>query len=108
MNRLLACLVVLLAAAPGLALGCAVPTRMELRNETAQRVRAVHIQANDERLLQPNRVNYLEGALEAGGVATITFPSCMGTYVLRVVFADGTEQTHPGIDAGRIRALSLR
>jgi hypothetical protein len=39
---------------------------------------------------------------------TLTMPSCMGLYVVTAVFADGTEQRHPGIDAGRIRGLALR
>ena len=107
------CLSGLVAALIGLgvgpALACAVPTSIEIRNETRQPVRQLTIDDDSPAPGTASRVNRLPPAgLAPGGAATLTMPSCIGLYVLTAVFADGTEQRHPGLDARRVRGLSLR
>ena len=109
MRRLIAAAVTMALTAPGPASACAVPTQMALHNETSRLLRAFYIDDTDDRPRRQSTANRLPPAgLAPGATTTITFPSCMGIYVLRAVFADGSEQTHPDIDARRIRALSLR
>lgn len=95
--------------ASGPALACAVPTRIELRNETRRVLRQVFLTEQLPTVQGDSRFNVLEqGELPPGAAATITFPSCMGTYRLTAVFADGTVERRDGLDAGRIRGLALR
>jgi len=103
---LLAALAVL-GAAPALA--CAVPTSIEIRNEAPQAVRQLTIEDDSPVRWSGPRANRLPPAgLAPGAAVTLTMPSCMGLYVVTAIFADGTEQRHPGVDAGRIRGLALR
>lgn len=104
-RRCLAAVVAVLLAAPTPLLACALPTRIELRNETAQQVVALYIDSAQE---APGTLNLLPNRLAPGGAETITLPSCIGIYTLRAAFADGTAQRHDGIDARRIRGLALR
>lgn len=109
MRRLLVAVLMAVAAAPGMALACAVPSRIELQNATAQDVRALLIDDEEGPRQPPSTFNRLRlPPLAPGAAVTITFPSCIGTYVFRAVFADGSEQRHAGIVAGRIRVLTLR
>lgn len=100
----LAAIVALLLAAPAPLLACALPTRIELRNETAQQVVALYIDSERE---APSAFNRLPNGLAPGAAATITLPSCIGIYGLRATFVDGTVQRHDGIDARRIRGVAL-
>jgi hypothetical protein len=107
--RLPALLAFLAALAVGPALACAVPTSIEIRNEARQPVRQLMIEDDSPAPRIGPRANRLPPAgLAPGAAVTLTMPSCMGLYVVTAVFADGTEQRHPGIDAGRIRGLALR
>ncbi|MBR0650967.1 hypothetical protein GXW78_14940 [Roseomonas terrae] len=104
-RRCLVALVAGLLAAPAPLLACALPTRIELRNETAQQVVALYVDSAQE---APSTFNRLPNGLAPGAAETITLPSCIGLYALRATFADGTAQRHDGIDARRIRGLALR
>lgn len=108
MRRLSIALLALLVVAPD-ALACAQATRFELRNETAQAVRAVYIDTMQPRGEPPSTLNRLPPArLAPGAVTSMTFPPCIGTYTLRAVLADGTERRHPDLDARRVRGVALR
>ncbi len=108
MRRLLLTAAVM-AATPGLALACAVATRIEVRNETGQAIRAVFIDTASGPPADARRFNRLPPAgLPAGAATDLVMPSCIGTYDITAVLADGTEQRHPALDARRIRILTLR
>lgn len=107
--RLPALLGALAGLAAGPALACAVPARIEIRNDTAQAVRQLTIEDDSPTPWAGPRPNRLPPAgLAPGAAVTLSMPSCMGLYVVTAVFADGSEQRHPGIDAGRIRGRALR
>jgi hypothetical protein len=107
--RLPALLAALAGLAAGPAFACAVPTSIEIRNEARQPVRQLMIEDDSPGPRIGPRANRLPPAgLAPGAAITLTMPSCMGLYVVTAVFADGTEQRHPGIDARRIRGLALR
>lgn len=109
MGRLIAAAVALALAIPGWAMACAVPTRITLRNDTSQVLRAFYIDAAENRAEGPSTLNRLPPAgLAPGATVTVTFPSCIGVYTLRGIFADGSEQRHDQVDARRIRSLTLR
>jgi hypothetical protein len=102
-------LAALMAFGAGPALACAVPTSIEIRNETRQAVQRLWISDDSLTAWTEPRGNRLPPAgLAPGASVTLTMPSCMGLYVLTATFADGTEQRHPGLDARRVRALALR
>jgi hypothetical protein len=107
--RRLALVLAFLLAAPAPVPACAVATQMTLHNATSQVLTAFYIDDTEDVPPRPSTANRLprEG-LAPGATATITFPSCMGIYVLRGVFADGTERRHERIDARRIRSMTLR
>jgi hypothetical protein len=107
--RRLSALAALMACGAGPALACAVPTSIEIRNETRQPVHRLWISDDTQAAWTDSRANRLPPAgLAPGASVTLTMPSCMGLYVVTATFADGTQQCHPGLDAGRIRALALR
>jgi hypothetical protein len=104
-----ACLALLLGLVAAPALGCAVPTRFVLRNETGLRVRQVMIADDGRSPLPGQRDNILPPAgIAPGAAVTLTMPSCIGVYVLTAVLSDGTERRRPGLDARRLRELALR
>jgi hypothetical protein len=107
--RRLSALAALMAFGAGPALACAVPTSIEIRNETRQTVHRLWISDDTQAAGINSRANRLPAAgLAPGASVTLTMPSCIGLYVLTATFADGTEQRHRGVDARRIRGLSLR
>ena len=100
MRHLALTLALILATAPAFA--CAVATRLEVENRSGRPLRAVFVEAG-----AVNNQLSREG-LRPGGTATITLPSCIGTYTVVVEFADGIRVRHTGLDAGSIRALMVR
>jgi hypothetical protein len=93
--------VLLLAAMPS-ALACAVPTSVAVENRSGRLLRAVFVESGAVNNQLPP-----EG-LRPGGTASITLPSCMGTYTVVAEYADGTRVRHTGLDAGTIRGLTVR
>lgn len=95
-------IIALAIAAASPALACAVATRVEVENRSGRPLRAVFVESGAVNNQLPR-----EG-LRAGGTATITLPSCMGTYTVVAEYADGTRVRHPGLNAGSIRSLTIR
>lgn len=100
MGRLALTLALITAAAPALA--CAVATRVEVENRSGRPLSAVFVEAGTVANQLPR-----EG-LRPGGTATITLPSCLGTYSVVAEYADGTRVRHTGLNARSIRTLTIR
>lgn len=84
------------------ALACAVPTRVEVENRSGRPLRAVFVESGAVNNQLPR------DGLRPGGTATITLPSCLGTYTVVAEYADGTRVRQTGLDAGTIRTLMIR
>ncbi|MBR0654690.1 hypothetical protein [Plastoroseomonas arctica] len=84
------------------AFACAVPTSVAVENRSGRPLRAVFVESGAVHNQLPR-----EGLLP-GGTATITLPSCMGTYTVVAEYADGTRIRHTGLDAATIRGLTIR
>ncbi|MES2712330.1 MAG: hypothetical protein V4653_12165 [Pseudomonadota bacterium] len=100
--RVLLILTVLLFAAIPTAFACAVPTSIAVENRSGRLVRAVFVENGTPHNQLPR------DGLHAGATASITLPSCMGTYTVIAEYADGTSIRHTGLNAGTIRALTIR
>ncbi len=109
MRRLSALSGILLGLAALPAFACAVPTRIEVRNETPQQLRLLSISDDTQAPFTDSRVNILPpDGLAPGQAITLNMPSCMGLYVMSATLADGTVRRYPGLDARRIIGLSVR
>lgn len=96
----LALLAALLTAAEAGA--CAVSGSVRVENRTTLRVREAFVSAPDQ------GANQLPpGGLAPGQAATITLPSCLGTYRISVVYGDGSRSEHPGLDGTRVIGIVL-